>query len=417
MSKVDYTGWVAEHRPRELNTLAAQPFVVPVRFAGCVHRMQVTVAFQFVIADHHQLWRELGGRACVVCPWERAHGVRDMFLHEPLPIHECPCTTFAGTTSLQNVFPMQPVLHNIKGAISRACNVVGRVLPPADANVLFQYLVTVAKRYGITKLPVDSRQHRSLVRRRFRTGVWLTGREAQSLASRLAQDVAHPLPYHVLFLSICHIVVLIYSGTLQIPTTQWRIWGLLHVFLMHLILEYSEEGSTQALYCHGMEHVYQLPRLPMGCTDEAGERDVRLGKRFAHLTSTVADKSIEETLGHEMYVKFLGRRARRSEVHLWHPERRGVVLEQCGVSASPMWRAVFERLLAKILDNNTFRCYMHMSTQSVYNITDTCQPPWMCTASVAVVVLNGVDNGAGPLQRWQRYGSGQHSTMSVRTLI
>ena len=42
---------------------------------------------------------------------------------------------------------------------------------------------------------------------------------------------------------------------------------------------------------------------------------MRLGKRFAHLTSTVADKSIEETLGHEMYVKLPGRLARRSELH------------------------------------------------------------------------------------------------------
>ena len=70
----------------------------------------------------------------------------------------------------------------------------------------------------------------------------------------------------------------------------------------------------------------------MGCTDEAGERDLRLCKRFAHLTSTLADKSIQETLGHEMYVKFLGRRARCCEVHLWHPERWGVVLEQCVVT-------------------------------------------------------------------------------------
>ena len=269
---------------------------------------------------------------------------------------------------------MQHVLHNVKMAISRACSVVGRVLPPADANLPFQYLVTVAKRYGITKLPVDSRQHRSLLGRRFRTGVSLTGREVRSLASRLAQNVALPLPYHVLFLSICHIVILICSGTLQIPTSEWRIRGLLHVFVMHLILEYNEEGSTQTLYCHGMEHIFQLPWSPMGCTNEEEERDLRLGKRFAHLISTVADKSIKETLGHEMYVKFLGRRARRCEVHLWHRERRGVVLEQCAVSASPIWRVVFERLLAKILDNNTFRCYMHMSTQSVYITTDTCKP-------------------------------------------
>ena len=44
------------------------------------------------------------------------------------------------------------------------------------------------------------------------------------------------------------------------------------------------------------------------------------------------------------------------------------------LSASPTWRALFERLLAKILANDTLRCYMHMSTQSVYVTTDTCKP-------------------------------------------
>ena len=129
MSKVEYSGWVAEHRPRELNTLAARPFVVPVRFAGCVHRVQVTVAFQFVIADHHQLWWELGGRACVVCPWERAHGVRDMFVHELPPIYARPCTKFAGITGLQNVFPMQHVLHNIKGPLVVHAALLGAYYP------------------------------------------------------------------------------------------------------------------------------------------------------------------------------------------------------------------------------------------------------------------------------------------------
>ena len=177
----------------------------------------------------------------------------------------------------------------------------------------------------------------------------LRGREARHVASQLAQDAALPLPYHVLFLSICHLVVLIYNSTLQITTKEWRIWCMLHVFLMELALEYSEEGSTQTMYCHGLEHVFQLPRLPIGCIHEAGERDLRLGKRFVSLTFTIADKSIEETLGHEMYVKFLGRRARLSEVHLWQAERRGLVLEHCVVSASPMWMALFERFLGKVL--------------------------------------------------------------------
>ena len=149
---------------------------------------------------------------------------------------------------------------------------------------------------------------------------------------------------------------------------------MLRVFLMHLVLKYSEEGSTQTLYCHGLEHVFQLPPLPIGCTDEAGERHLRLGKRFASLTYTVADKSVEDTLGHEMYVKFFGRRARRSEVHLWQPERRGVVLERCVVSASPMWRAVFKRFLGKVLQDHTFKCHMHVATQSVYITPDACRP-------------------------------------------
>ena len=105
---------------------------------------------------------------------------------------------------------------------------------------------------------------------------------------------------------------------------------------------------------------------PNGCTDEVGESDRRPGQRFASLTSTVVDKSIAERLGHEMYVKFLTRRARRSEVHFWHRERRVVVMEQCVVSASPMWRAMFEQLLGKVLQEDTVKSYMHVAARSLY---------------------------------------------------
>ena len=43
MSKVGYCTWVAENRPKKLNAVAAQCFVVPVRFCWGVHRVQVTV--------------------------------------------------------------------------------------------------------------------------------------------------------------------------------------------------------------------------------------------------------------------------------------------------------------------------------------------------------------------------------------
>ena len=140
---------------------------------------------------------------------------------------------------------------------------------------------------------------------------------------------------------MCHNVVVIYRRSLQIPTKERHILGMVHVFLMHLILECSEEGSAQTVYRPRLEHIFQLPRLPLGYTDEAMERDLGLGKRFAGLSSTVVDKSIGETLGHEMYVTFLGRRVRRSKVHFWHPQRCGVVMEQCVVRASSMLRVVF----------------------------------------------------------------------------
>ena len=105
---------------------------------------------------------------------------------------------------------------------------------------------------------------------------------------------------------------------------------MVHVCLMQLVLEYSEEGSTQILSYDRLERVLQLLRLLMGFIDEARKRDLKRGKRFASLTSIVVNESIAETLGHETYVKFLGRRARGSEVHLWHHERRA-----CPAPAAP----------------------------------------------------------------------------------
>ena len=49
-------------------------------------------------------------------------------------------------------------------------------------------------------------------------------------------------------------------------------------------------------------------------------------------------------------------------------------MEHCVVSASLMWRTVFERLLRKVLQEDTFKCYMHVATQSIYITTEACQP-------------------------------------------
>ena len=158
------------------------------------------------------------------------------------------------------MYPPCPVLQNIKGANGRACRVVGWVSPPVDANVLFQYLGSVAKGYQVTRLPSDRRQYRSLVRCRFRTGVSLTGCEARHLALQLGQDDAPPLPYQVLFLSICHLAVLIYSSSLRITTKEWRIWGMIHVVLMHPVFDTAKNVAHKLCIVMGWNMFSNLLR-------------------------------------------------------------------------------------------------------------------------------------------------------------
>ena len=48
---------------------------------------------------------------------------------------------FVGVEGLEEAFVVQPSLHNLKGRISRACGVVGRVLPLEDAWSSFAMLL------------------------------------------------------------------------------------------------------------------------------------------------------------------------------------------------------------------------------------------------------------------------------------
>ena len=97
------------------------------------------------------------------------------------------------------------------------------------------------------------------MRRRFRKGVSLTGREAQEFAALVAQDCILPLPFHLLFLSFCHVVVLLYASNVGLPLGVWQAWGKIHVYLLHLIMEYAERGSqprfiSMALHTHLANH-------------------------------------------------------------------------------------------------------------------------------------------------------------------
>lgn len=51
-------------------------------------------------------------------------------------------------------------------------------------------------------------------------------------------------------------------------------------------MEMAEAGCTNTLYVHGLTHFWDLDRLPVQLSDEAGEASLREAKRFAQITST-----------------------------------------------------------------------------------------------------------------------------------
>ena len=77
-------------------------------------------------------------------------------------------------------------------------------------------------RSKLGEVPEDSKQYCSLVRRRFRTEVPFTGHEAQEFAALIAQDCILLLPFHLLFMSFCHVLVLLYASDLGLPLGYGR---------------------------------------------------------------------------------------------------------------------------------------------------------------------------------------------------
>ena len=266
MLKNTYHKWVREGRTQQLNRLRQTPFTPPVKWRGHTSTTLVRVTFRLLTADHHHLWWECGGRCCVVCPWKRHEGVRARFGCHTQSLQQMG-KMFVGVEGLEEAFVVQPSLHNLQGGNSRVCGVVGRVLE--YARELFRYVATVAPRYKLADIPMDIKHYCSLVPSRFRDGISFTGREAREFSALVAQGCVVPLPFHLLFLSYCHIVVLLYASDTCLPQGEWGAWGNLHVYLIHLILEYAEGGSTTTLHLDGLSHAFAQPHLPIQFSDEA----------------------------------------------------------------------------------------------------------------------------------------------------
>ena len=91
---------------------------------------------------------------------------------------------------------------------------------------------------------------------------------------RLAGSMVLPLPFHSLVLAFWHIVQLWYGCT-TLATATWQAMGLVYTYIVHIILEFAEEGCTATLYMHWWAHTWFNPRTPMLYSHEAGEWDLR----------------------------------------------------------------------------------------------------------------------------------------------
>ena len=146
---------------------------------------------------------------------------------------------FLGVCNLENMYIMELMLHNTKGAVSRLLGVIGRALPPGSQHELLQVIAHVARRYNLGSLPRDSREHRRLLSGRFLAGISLTSREARTVMGRLAGGMVLPVPFHSLILAYCSMVHLCHGCT-ELTTCSWRAMGLVCTYILHIIREFAE---------------------------------------------------------------------------------------------------------------------------------------------------------------------------------
>ena len=363
-------------RAEALQALPSCKFNQRMKYGGAKYTTTLHVQFGCLTADHYRLWSECRQKGCVACPWVNKHGAATLFLHKGGGGGVQMKCAVPTSCKVAEVYIIQPVLHKTKGGASRLLGVIGRTVPGPYKHELLKVVAQVARRYHPGSLPPDSREHQRLVRGRFQAGISLTGREARTVMGRLAGGMVLPLPFHSLVLAFCHIVHLCYGCT-TLATAAWQAMDLVYTYIVHIIPEFAEEGCTATLNVHGRSHTWFNPRTPVLYSHEAGERDLRVAKRYAPATSTRQDASISESLKHEPYEKFLRKKKKIPTAKNWAPVHRNLVLEACMVAGNALWQTVFQRLLRHLMtcqEAGGCKSYMHPATNSVKCTFPSAEP-------------------------------------------
>ena len=132
-------------------------------------------------------------------------------------------------------------------------------------------------------------------------------------------------------------------------------------------------------------------------SDEAGERDLRVAKIYAPVTSTRQHAGISESLKHELYEKFLRKKTKIPTAKIWAPVHQHLVLEACMVAANALWQTVFQRPLWHMMtcqEAGGYKLCMHRATNSV-----KCTFPSVKPESDAVCVCGSCGSKRG-IRQW-----------------
>ena len=150
-----------EWPPKRAEALQALPsckFKQRMKYAGAVYNITLQIRLGAITADHHHLWSECRQKGCVACPWVNKDGAGELFLHKGGCLNGVRGShKFQGVSNLEEVYIVQPVLHNTKGAASTILGVIGRTLPAPCNHDLLQVIAHVARRYDPGSMPPDSR--------------------------------------------------------------------------------------------------------------------------------------------------------------------------------------------------------------------------------------------------------------------
>ena len=212
-----------------------------------------------------------------MCDWSRTNNMQKLFLGTHR-LTTNPGFRPGAIDNVENMQFVQPIVHNLKGTLSRFFGICGRALDGTQQVAFIAVLSKVAKRYTVSD---NAQQAATEPRQRFVSRLSLTRPESRELLAKGGLRMILPLPFHWAALSLCHVAVLLYASDLKFPTVQWRGAGALHTFLALLVRELAQGGSTSTLYCHSLLHTWGLPRLSICTNEEAGETNLRLSKRFA----------------------------------------------------------------------------------------------------------------------------------------